>query len=288
MNHRTPLSARVLRRVGAMVCLSLLLAACVIEGGVPPAVPSARPTLGPLPTSAAAATASALREDTWAIGLLDEPESLYPYPESAAAQRVAAPLIELLFPSPILAFNYGYTTTGVLERVPTLENGEAQVRKADVYLDANGIITTTVTDVLTQVDQLVVTFRWNPRLRWSDGQPVTADDSVFAYELAKAAPPSDEVRDRLAQIAAYEKVDDHTTRATLQPDIVGPTYFLNYWTPLPRHVLEDLAPDEVRRSEFARAPLGYGPYTIEQRSLGRSAWSATRTISARRRPPRAW
>src|SRR5205823_6388004 len=121
-----------------------------------------------------------------------------------------------------------------------------------VYLVAVGTITTTGTDVMTQVDQLVVTFHWNPRLRWSDGQSVTADDSVFAYELAKAAPPGDEARDRLAQIASYEQVDDHTTRAILQPDIIEPTYFLNYWTPLPRHILKVIAPDQVRKGDFAR------------------------------------
>lgn len=266
MNDPTPLSARVLRLVSALICLSLLLTACTIEGGLPPATPISQATPAPRPTSASAAAAIAARDDTWTIGLLDKPLSLYPYHESATAQRLDAPLTELLFPSPVLAFNYGYTATGVLERIPTLENGDAQLRKADVYLDAAGTITTTATDVMTQVDQLVVTFHWNPRLRWSDGQSVTADDSVFAYELAKAAPPGDEARDRLAQLASYEKVDDHTTRAILQPDIIEPTYFLNYWTPLPRHILKDIAPDQVRKGDFARTPIGYGPYAIERRS----------------------
>lgn len=65
--------------------------------------------------------------------------------------------------------------------------------KTDAYLDDAGGITTTVTQVITQVDQLIVTFHWNPALRWSDGQPVTADDLVFAYEAAKANPLSPEI-----------------------------------------------------------------------------------------------
>ncbi len=253
-----------LRRIGALVCLGLLLAACEIEGGTPRAADAPVPP-SPLPTSAAA-MANAIRDDTWAIGLLDEPKSLYPYPDSVAAQRIAAPLTELLFPSPILSINYGYTTTGVLERIPTLENGDAQIRKSKVYLDATGSITTTTTDVITEVDQLVVTFHWNPRLRWSDGKPVTADDSIFAYELAKAAPPGDDARDRLERTASYEKVDDHTTRATLRADIIEPTYFLNYWTPLPRHLLQGVAPDRVYKGDFASTPVGYGPYAIDERA----------------------
>jgi peptide/nickel transport system substrate-binding protein len=253
------------RLIGALVCLTVLLAACEIEGGAERTI-NVPPTLVPAPTPGAGGAAAAADRTTWAIGLADEPGSLYPYPSNATSQRVAAPLTELLFPSPILGLGYGYTTTGVLERIPTLANGDAQIRKADVYLDATGSITTTATDVITQVDQLVVTFHWNPRLRWSDGKPVTADDSVFAYELAKQSPPGSDARDRLERIAAYEKVDDHTTRATLRPDIIEPAYFLNYWTPLPRHLLQKVAPDQVYKGDFATSPVGYGPYAIDQRA----------------------
>jgi len=256
----------LLRSLGVLACLSLLLAACAIEGGAPTATPiTVVPTFGPAPTDAATAAASAARDDTWVIGLLDQPRDLYPYARDAPSQRIAAPLTELMFPSPVLALNYTYTSTGVLDRIPSLENGDAEMRKADVYLDAANNITTTVTDVLTQVEQLVVTFHWNPKLSWSDGQPVTADDSVFAYELARAAPPSDEARDRLAQLVSYERVDDHTTRAILRPDLITPNYFLSYWTPLPRHVLKDVDPAKVRDSDFARMPIGYGPYLIDHR-----------------------
>jgi peptide/nickel transport system substrate-binding protein len=261
------LPPRAARLLAALLGIALLLAACTIEGGVPEATPTAEPQLGPPPTSAAVAEQIAARQDTWAIGLLDAPGDLYPYPQTAAAARAAAPVTELLFPSPILAHGYTYTATGVLERIPTLANGDAQIRKADMYLDVAGNITTTVTQVITQVDQLVVTFRWNPKLAWSDGTPLTAADSVFAYQLAKAAPPGPEARDLLAQTASYEQVDEHTTRAVLRPDFTGPTYFLSYWTPLPRHLLEGLPPNQARAA-FVKSPVGYGPYAIERRTPG--------------------
>jgi peptide/nickel transport system substrate-binding protein len=154
----------------------------------------------------------------------------------------------------------------VLDQLPTLENGGAEIRKADVFLDAAGNITTTTTTVITQVDQLVVTYRWNPELKWSDGTPVTAVDSVFAYEQAKANPPNDEARDKLAQTIEYTAVDEHTTRAVLRPDFTGPTYFLSYWTPLPRHILANA--DEMGAGAFAEQPIGYGPYMIEQQADG--------------------
>lgn len=257
------------RLIALLALAGIALTGCTIEGGVP--TPTVAPTaapIGPIPTGAVIAERMAERSDTWMIGTLDLPSDIYPYPQSAATRRAIAPVTELLFPSPILTYNYEYTVTGVLERIPTLENGDVELRKVDVYLDATGAITTTATDVVTQVDQLVITYRWNPQLRWSDGTPVTADDSVFAYELAKAAPPGDAAAELLARTAAYEKVDDHTTRAILRPDYVGAAYFVSYWTPLPRHLLQSVDPSRVRQSEFAQRPVGYGPYALVERTSG--------------------
>lgn len=262
---------RIVRPLGAgriwLALLALLLAGCTVEGGARD-IPATRAPSGPQPTDPAVAQAIAQRSQTWVVGLTDLPEDLLPYQPSPSEQRRAAPVSELLFPSPILAYGSGYTTTGVLEQIPTVQNGGIEVRKADVYLDVAGNITTTTTTVITQVDQLVVTFRWNPRLAWSDGTPLTAADSVFAYELAKAAPPSEEARAQLDLTLAYEQVDEHTTRATLKPDRTGPTSFLTYWLPLPLHLLKDVAPDQIRQSAYARQPVGYGPYQIEAREQG--------------------
>jgi peptide/nickel transport system substrate-binding protein len=255
---------------GLLVAAALLLGACQIEGGVPE--PTAQPTApqteaatpSPLPTSAAVANAVAQRRDTWVIGTLEPPPDLYPYPATPSARRALAPISELLFPSPVLAYSYTYTGTGVLEQVPSFTNGDIQITPADVYLDAAGNITTTVTEVITQVNQIEVTFRWNQRLTWSDGTPVTAADSVFAYEIARAAPPGEDARLLLSQIDRYEAVDDHTTRAVLKPDVIGWAAYLSYWTPLPRHLLEGADPATIRGSAFARSPVGYGPYMIEE------------------------
>lgn len=254
------------RRVRVLVGVMLLLVGCTIEGGRTP-TPAAL-QLAPVVGEDATPAVTKVRDSTWAIGLLDEPTSLLPNQSSAAAQRLSAPLVELLFPSPILAFHYGYTSTGVLEQIPTLENGGIERRRVQVYLDATGTITTTATDVVTDVDQLVITFRWNPKLRWSDGEGVTAEDSVFAYEVAKAAPEGAEMRDRLSQVVSYTAVDAHTTQAVLQPDMVSLTAFLNCWTPLPYHILKGVALDSLATSDFAYQPMGYGPYAIERRSAG--------------------
>jgi peptide/nickel transport system substrate-binding protein len=253
-------------RLLLLALVAPLFLACAIEGGVAPSDGSATATPAGalvLPTNAAVAEQIAAREDTWIVALSDRPSGAFPYPETASDRRVSAPLIELLFPSPVLPFSYSYTTTGVLERIPSFENGDVEIRDASVYLDAAGNITTTVTDVITDVEQLAVTYRWNEALSWSDGTPVTADDSVFAYEVSREAPQNAEMRELLAQVVDYEKVDDHTTRAILQPDYFGPTYFRTFWTPLPRHLLSGIAPADIPASDYARSPIGYGPYMLE-------------------------
>lgn len=259
-------------RLTMFLLLVLLLSACEIEGGVPSETPQVQTTLteASTPTTAVntAATAIALRHATLVLALVERPPDLYPYTPSITSRRAYAPLGELLFPSPILPFSYSYTNTGVLERIPSLENGDAQIKPADVYLDSAGNITSTVTSVITQVNQIEITYHWNPKLSWSDGTPLTAADSVFAYELAKASAPGEEARLLLSQTARYEQIDTHTTRATLKPGLIGPDYFLSYWTPLPRHVLQGTDPAEIHQSRFAQQPLGYGPYMLEEAQAG--------------------
>lgn len=266
MTYRHFRARHVAAHITTLICLILLLASCSVEGGVPEIPPTSAASPQPQKTDSAYADKIAQRSNTWTLGLTEQPHGLSPYQPSANDERRAAPVVELLFPSPILAVNYTYTTTGVLQQVPTLENGGATLRKADVYLDASGVITTTATQVITQADQLVITYRWNPGLKWSDGTPVTAADSVFAYEHAKAKPPSDDAQGKLERLVSYTALDEHTTQAVLQPDVTGQAYFMNYWTPLPRHLLEKATPEQWQA--FEQKPIGYGPYMIEQRETG--------------------
>ncbi len=255
--------------IGALWLLSLLTA-CQIEGGVRDRTPVAANTIKTtqeVPTNQAVAQALAQRNDIWAIGVTELPNDLFPYANDSALHRINSIATEMLYPAPILTYNYGYTTTGILTRVPTIENGDVQINKVSVFLDAAGNITTTTTAVITQVQQLAITYHWNDKLTWSDGTPLTAADSVFAYDLArKNAPLGEEARLLLDRTANYEKVDDYTTKATLQPDLIGSGFFLSYWTPLPQHLLKDVAPTDIRTSEFAQKPIGYGPYIVESRS----------------------
>lgn len=266
-------------RYALLVALILLLTACQLEGGVArPTVPGAAngaPTTTPgaeMALTGAAPDASALpatpADGSLRLGLTSEPSDLLPYHNDSADERITAPISQLLFPAPLLALNYTYTTTGILERVPSIENGDVQIKTLDVFLDSAGLITTTETSVITQVQQLSVTYHWNPKLTWSDGTLVTADDSLFAYDLARKVNLGQEANSRLALLERYEKVDAHTTRAILRPDFTDAAYITTYWTPLPKHLLEGADLSTFTSSQYALVPVGYGPYMLERRDQG--------------------
>ena len=106
-----------------------------------------------------------------------------------------------------------------------------------------------------------VTFRLRQDVRWHDGQPVTAHDVAFTFELAKneeaASPLLGSVF--LPEVASAQVVDDHTiTFRFAQPHAQALEDF--WWPPLPRHLLQDVAAPELSNAGYNRAPVGSGPF----------------------------
>lgn len=237
-----------------VILVILIVSGCGLEGGAVP--PTALP---PLPTPTIAPT-PVVSDKGWVLGATEEPRDLYPY---SLAARAAAPLLELLYPAPLSIVNEVYTTTGVLERVPTFENGDVAYVNTTAYLDATGAITQTQTEVITTVPQLTVTYRWNKNLRWSDGTPVTAQDSVFAYQLLRGSASTPQLAIQSDLTADYIALDAYTTKAYLAPLHDDPNYLETVWTPLPRHKFAENPSAQTVSEELARQPLGYGLYRLE-------------------------
>lgn len=140
------------------------------------------------------------------------------------------------------------------------------------------------------MDQLQVEFTLLPDLTWSDGEPLTADDSVFSYRLAQEAqiPPRqrtgsqglvpERLVDPVPRTALYTAVDARTVRWSGLPGFLDPYYAGNFFVPLPEHVLGDLSPEELQQDEVsARLPMGWGPYVLTE-------WEPGRQIVAERNP----
>jgi ABC-type transport system substrate-binding protein len=105
-----------------------------------------------------------------------------------------------------------------------------------------------------------VTFQLRQDVRWHDGQPVTARDVEFTFNLAKDEQTASLLGTAfLAEVDERQVTDDHTiTFRFAQPHAQALEDF--WWPPLPRHLLENVSPAELRNAPFNRQPVGSGPF----------------------------
>lgn len=105
-----------------------------------------------------------------------------------------------------------------------------------------------------------VVFSLRRDVRWHDGQPVTAEDVVFTFDLAKDPATGSLIGSAyITEVARAEVVDSYTVRFTFaRPHAQALEDF--WWPPVPKHLLEGIAPEDLRNAPFNRAPVGSGPY----------------------------
>jgi len=219
------------------------------------------------------------------VCLGQEPNTLYPFggPNAAARSVLAA-----VFDGPIDTIGYEYQPV-ILLQLPSLENGDAQIVTAPVQVgeqvvDANGdlvlleqgvrvrpagcrgddcIFTHDGTTPL-EMDQMVVSFRMRTDVTWSDGTPLTADDSVYAFTLASDASSVTNTY-LIDRTQTYEAVDTYTVQWWGMPGFIDPAYFTNFWSPAPKHLWSQFPANQLSTIDTAsRSPAGWGPYTIRE------------------------
>jgi len=269
-----------------LLLIALMLPACSPQAtDIPTISPTPVETLPPLVTPT-------LAPRTLNICLGGEPNTLYPYgsPNSPARSVLSA-----IYDGPIDTVEYGYEPI-ILEKIPNINDGDAQlapvsVRAGDQVVNADGnlVSLTTGTKVRPsscraddcaitydgsssiQMDQLIVTFTMLENLMWSDGKPLTASDSVYSFQVASSndTPGSKFLIDRTQ---TYEAAADGVTIQWWgKPGFIDPDYYTNFWTPLPKHILEEFAPADLVTADLStKAPIGWGPYILDEWQTGES------------------
>jgi len=115
--------------------------------------------------------------------------------------------------------------------------------------------------------------RVNPKARWNDGVPITADDMLFAFFLYQSkyiqAPWYNNFYS--TNYAGITRYDSHTFAITLpedRPDMSARVLELN---PQPAHFFKELGDDYPERYQWRVVPSS-GPYTIREEDIqkGRS------------------
>jgi peptide/nickel transport system substrate-binding protein len=108
-----------------------------------------------------------------------------------------------------------------------------------------------------------VTFALRGNVLWSDGKPVTAEDVLFTYQLAIDPKVGYTGRDRFAQVDTVLVRDPHTIKFKFKK--AYPDALLDLQIPiLPKHILANVPPEQLRQCAFNRQPIGNGPFVLTE------------------------
>lgn len=102
-------------------------------------------------------------------------------------------------------------------------------------------------------------FHLRDDVRWHDGVPTTAEDVAFTFRRAKDPATAFPSASYYEQWTSAEVVDSFTVRFRFEPH-PEPLAGLPFTPIMPKHLLEDVPPAELRQAEFNRAPVGNGPF----------------------------
>jgi peptide/nickel transport system substrate-binding protein len=261
-----------------IIAASLALSACSGNNGqTDQSAATSEPTIAPTPT------AKPISKLTVCLG--EEPQSLYLY---AGSTQAMWSVLDAIYDGPIDTQN-NLPVPVTLTELPTVENGgvtlqSVTVSQGDKVANTQGDVVSLQKGVrvfphgcttdscavewdgVTELSlvQMTATFSLLPTVKWSDGEPVTADDSVYSYQLS-ADPATKVVKTNINRTAAYETVDAQTVKWTGIPGYLTTRPSSFFWLPQPKHLLESYTADELNVAEITnKTPMGWGAYQIAE------------------------
>lgn len=119
-------------------------------------------------------------------------------------------------------------------------------------------------DWLIDASNEVYIFRLRDDVSWHDGEPFTADDVVFTLRALQDNDfGGDAALSNLWRNVQVDRIDAYTVRCTLNAPY-APFLSAARVSMLPEHLLGDVPVETWAVSEFARQPIGTGPYKLTE------------------------
>ena len=216
-----------------------------------------------------------------------EPESLYRY---AAQSQAAREVLQAIYDGPFDESG-GEITPVILTEVPVFTTTPVSVQAGQTVVNSQGeaVSLQAGTQVFPsgcssadcaltwdgssplQLDQLSLRFTLLPELKWSDGETLSAADSVYSYNLAAnpATPATQSEKILVEQTANYQALDEQTVAWVGLPGLVSDRPQDYFWPPLPRHAWGELSAADLLQADAAnRSPLGWGAYVLDEWQSG--------------------
>ena len=111
-------------------------------------------------------------------------------------------------------------------------------------------------------DSLTITFTLNPAARWHDGYPVRSQDVLAGYAVIKEPANGSSLASHFGNIDSVSVSDSLTVHVHFAKRSAEQFYASSQIFPLPAHLVASVAPGELNRSDFGRAPIGSGRYRL--------------------------
>jgi len=220
------------------------------------------------------------------ICLGEEPESLFLYGDVSTSAKI---IRQAIYDSPVDEVDF-HQSSVLLDPIPSLENGSVIINEIEVLpgewiVDADGDRTILASGVTYRpascsgsdcwevydnqesilLDQVEITFKIMSGLSWSDGSPLTPEDSIFSYQVARQIYGSTgPVSTRYT--ADYDLADAGDILWKGIPGYQGISFYTDmFFQPLPEHLWSNLTREELLTSaQTTQSPIGWGPYRIVQ------------------------
>jgi peptide/nickel transport system substrate-binding protein len=134
-------------------------------------------------------------------------------------------------------------------------------------------------------DGTVLTAKLNPSATWQDGEPVTAEDIVFTYELFTNPDVTTTARTTLlvgtddngylepGKTLGVRAIDKTTVEFTTKQRTQDLLFFsdADKFYILPKHLLGDAEPATIIDNQFFADPVGSGPFKFVSQTIGSEA-----------------
>ena len=187
--------------------------------------------------SACTSTPPSPPRTTLTVGVVGEPASLL------ADDRSSSFLGAFVTEDLVRLDDKGDLVARLVQTVPTLDNGLARIA-ADEFAPAG---------------RLEVTFVLREGLVWQDGQPLTSDDVLFAWQRDRTAAPGTRARADADLIERMDVVNARTAIAVLRAGVRTSRY-ATLAHAMPRHLLGGATGDA--EASYLRKPVHAGPFSI--------------------------
>ncbi len=109
-----------------------------------------------------------------------------------------------------------------------------------------------------------VTWKLKKNIKWSDGEPFTAEDVLLTYEFIKNPKTGSTSLNYYQQIKTVEALDKHTVKITFnsanpawETPFVGTQGMI-----IPKHIYQQYQGEKARQASANLKPVGTGPYRV--------------------------